>query len=371
MNQPQMDKPAFYQIRVKGHLDETLGSWFEDFTISNEEDGDALLTGHIQDQAALQGALNRISSLGLTLISVNRLPENEDNLQEEADEYNHYPAPMEVTMKRNTDLPGRLSMPAFLILTPLISLAIPVFLSLPLEVVPLTLVFIPAVLAVLLTAVTGGGWGVGALLKKLTPERTDFKWYLMAFGLALVSRFAISVLAILFGWTTTFQLYDWTPMQYVIIGIFTMIGALMEELGWRGYALPKILMYRSALVSALIIGIPWGILHLGLTLPGQMNAGTSWVSTILFILGISVILTWLYLQTRSGIVAGIVFHAAQNFFVFLNGGMLAAGIFWESWLLTAVTLVMAIALIVIYGPGLQRDPVKAVTMVNAEPLETK
>jgi membrane protease YdiL (CAAX protease family) len=187
----------------------------------------------------------------------------------------------------------------------------------------------------------------------------------------LGSRFAISVLAILFGWTTAFQLYDWTLLQYVIIGISTIIGALMEELGWRGYVLPKLLARQSALASALIIGVPWGILHLGLTLPGQMNAGTSWVSTMLFILGISVVLTWLFAQTRSAIVAGIVFHAAQNFFVFLNGGMLAAGIYWESWLLTAVTLVMAVALIVIYGPTLQRGSVKETVVASAEPLQTK
>jgi membrane protease YdiL (CAAX protease family) len=227
---------------------------------------------------------------------------------------------------------------------------------------------IPAILAILFTAMTEGSTGVGVLLKKLTRWRIGLRWSLIAFGLALGSRLAISVLAILFGWTTTFQLYDWTPLQYVIIGIFTLVGALMEELGWRGYVLPKILARQSALASALIVGIPWGILHIGLTFPGQMNAGTSWVSTTLFILGISVVLTWLFVQTKSGIVAGIVFHAAQNFFVFLNGGMLAAGIFWESWLLTAVTLVMAVALIVMYGPSLQRGLMKAVTISNAEPL---
>jgi membrane protease YdiL (CAAX protease family) len=270
-----------------------------------------------------------------------------------------------------TNTMKRFSLPAFLILTPLLSLAIPAYLPLPSEVVPLILVFIPAILAILLTAMTEGGTGVGVLLKKLTPWQVDFKWHLIAFGLALGSRFAISVLAIVFGWTTTFQLYDWTPLQYLVIGLFTIIGALMEELGWRGYVLPKLLAHQSGLSSALIVGIPWGILHLGLIFPGQMNAGTSWVSTILFILSISVILTWLFIQTKSSIVAGIVFHAAQNFFVFLNGGMLAAGIYWESWLLTAVTLAMAVALVATYGSTLQRGSVKTATLANAEPLETK
>ncbi|HSL45040.1 MAG TPA: hypothetical protein VK897_16530 [Anaerolineales bacterium] len=73
-----MDKPTLYQIRVKGHLDGALGSWFEGFTITNHQDGDALLTGPIQDQAALHGILNRISNLGLTLISVNSVPEDDN-----------------------------------------------------------------------------------------------------------------------------------------------------------------------------------------------------------------------------------------------------------------------------------------------------
>jgi len=60
-----------YHIKIKGHLDVTLASWFEDLTVSNLEEGDALLSGPLPDQAALQGILKRISDLGLTLISVN------------------------------------------------------------------------------------------------------------------------------------------------------------------------------------------------------------------------------------------------------------------------------------------------------------
>ena len=72
-----MDKSTFYQIRIKGHLDDALAIWFEGLTISNQENGEALLSGHIQDQAALHGVLNRISNLGLTLISVNAVSEEE------------------------------------------------------------------------------------------------------------------------------------------------------------------------------------------------------------------------------------------------------------------------------------------------------
>ena len=72
-----MDKPNFYEIKVKGHLDTTLAGWFEDLTVFNLEDGDALLSGLLPDQAALQGVLKRISNLGLTLVSVNAVPEED------------------------------------------------------------------------------------------------------------------------------------------------------------------------------------------------------------------------------------------------------------------------------------------------------
>lgn len=72
-----MDKPILYQIIVDGHLEATWQDWFEGMTITNQENGDALISGHLPDQAALYGILNRISNLGLTLISVNSNPEEE------------------------------------------------------------------------------------------------------------------------------------------------------------------------------------------------------------------------------------------------------------------------------------------------------
>jgi len=72
-----MNRPTFYQIRVKGHLDDTLASWFDGLTVSNREEGDALLSGPLPDQAALQGILKRISNLGLVLISVNSVQEED------------------------------------------------------------------------------------------------------------------------------------------------------------------------------------------------------------------------------------------------------------------------------------------------------
>jgi hypothetical protein len=68
-----LDRPATYQIKVPGHLDESWSDWNGEMTVSVEIDGDGLpvttLTGKV-DQAALQGLLRRLYSLGLPLISV-------------------------------------------------------------------------------------------------------------------------------------------------------------------------------------------------------------------------------------------------------------------------------------------------------------
>jgi hypothetical protein len=66
-------KQAIYQIRVKGHLGEQWGDWFEGLTLGQEQDGITTLTGPMADQAALHGLLVKLRNLCLPLISVNRV----------------------------------------------------------------------------------------------------------------------------------------------------------------------------------------------------------------------------------------------------------------------------------------------------------
>jgi len=67
------DQPTIYQIRLKGHLDDQWTDWFAGLTITQEEDGNMVLTGLLVDQAALHGLLKKVRDLGLPLVSINRL----------------------------------------------------------------------------------------------------------------------------------------------------------------------------------------------------------------------------------------------------------------------------------------------------------
>jgi hypothetical protein len=68
-----------YIIRIKGHLDQEWTEWFEGFTLTNEPNGEAVISGEIVDQAQLHGLLIKVRDLGLPLLAVNRHKENRDH----------------------------------------------------------------------------------------------------------------------------------------------------------------------------------------------------------------------------------------------------------------------------------------------------
>lgn len=62
-----------YEILVRGQLDESWSDWLEGLEVELVDNGVMILYGHIKDQAALMGTLNKLYRLNLTLISVNEV----------------------------------------------------------------------------------------------------------------------------------------------------------------------------------------------------------------------------------------------------------------------------------------------------------
>lgn len=101
-----------------------------------------------------------------------------------------------------------------------------------------------------------------------------------------------------------------------------MGGPLEEELGWRGYAFPRMQVMSNALVASLILGVIWGLWHTPLfLLPGttqyEMVAQNS-IPILVFVwfvfetTALSVILGWLMMRTGGSVPIAIAFHAAAN-----------------------------------------------------------
>jgi membrane protease YdiL (CAAX protease family) len=217
-----------------------------------------------------------------------------------------------------------------------------ILLPLPGEVIPVVIVFIPALMAIALTALSEGKAGVRSLLGKLAQWRVSFKWVIIAVALALVMRLTISLIALAMGMIPAIQLRPRSPAQFVVLALILFIFAIPEELGWRGYALPKLLERRSPLAAGLIVGVLWGSLHLALHLPGMIYAGLPLLPTLLQLIGLSVLITWLYLRTGGNILLTSLFHAAQSFFVIVNEGLLLTRLVW---LMAGVYLAIALILV--------------------------
>jgi membrane protease YdiL (CAAX protease family) len=215
--------------------------------------------------------------------------------------------------------------PAFFILTFLIawSLWLPLGILAP-ENVLLTLpgAWAPTISALILIGLTSGWSGVRQFLKKLLHWRVGFRWYIVVlFGIAAVAYLAIGF-GMLFGINAPeISLPNGLPRE-ALIGALPIIffinifvgGPLAEDIGWRGYILPKMRERMTALNASLLIGIIWAIWHLPYFVFPGWNAATGNIPFHWFALlttSWSVLFAWVYVNTES-ILMPVLFHAAIN-----------------------------------------------------------
>jgi membrane protease YdiL (CAAX protease family) len=92
-----------------------------------------------------------------------------------------------------------------------------------------------------------------------------------------------------------------------------ILGPLGEELGWRGYALPRLLQRFSPLAASLILGVIWGVWHLPSFFVSSLVQSSLAIPVFLFgALCMSILATWLYLHTGGSVLITVLFHLAFN-----------------------------------------------------------
>jgi membrane protease YdiL (CAAX protease family) len=112
------------------------------------------------------------------------------------------------------------------------------------------------------------------------------------------------------------------PKNEVITLILAILisGPIGEELGWRGYALPRILEKRSATVSAILLGLPWGIWHFpSFFMSGLPQAGAQIPAFLLTAVSLSIIVTWVFVNTGQNVFLSFLIHYSVNFTYTLIG----------------------------------------------------
>jgi uncharacterized protein len=182
----------------------------------------------------------------------------------------------------------------------------------------------PALAAIIVTTITTGKPGLRRLIGRLTRWRVGLQWYaVVLFTPGLITLTAIA-LHILTGGTAPnlaqLQLQFGPPGAPVwqrillLFLIFTLgFDGLGEELGWRGYALPKLEVRRPALSASLILGVLWATWHVPYALTrGSFLSGIPLSWFFLDVFASAILYTWVFNNTQGSVVLTILFHAAGN-----------------------------------------------------------
>ena len=164
---------------------------------------------------------------------------------------------------------------------------------------------------IIMIAVVSGREGLKELGQRLIRWRFHWKWYLFAF-LPFGLYFLATVLS---GSLSSFQFSGNTLLTILfqaetgfLIYLF-LRGPMGEELGLRGFALPRLQSYRSPFSASVIIGVFWAAWHIPVLI------GRDVVSVIAFLLlafMLSFIFTFLFNKSKGSLIPVILFHAAQN-----------------------------------------------------------
>ena len=211
--------------------------------------------------------------------------------------------------------------------------------------------FGPFFAAVVVLALTGGKTAVMILLRRMVRWRVAPLWYAAALLLPVAIALGATGLNVLLGARppSSAELGAWPILipTYFLLLLIPGIGGTWEEPGWRGYALPKLQVGRSALVASLIVGVVWAFWHL----PLMVATVIPW-SDIAYVSVQSVVYAWLFNNTEGSVLLVMLFHTMNNV---ISGGYFHAmfsGADWVrmGWLLVALWFAVAVIVVVVNGP---------------------
>ena len=218
--------------------------------------------------------------------------------------------------------------------------------------------FGPATAAIVVAAVADGRAGLKDLLGRVVRWRVGARWYAVALGLPVILALAAAGLHLALGARSSIEFGGLSVLNFVV---FVLIVG--EELGWRGYALPRLLARRSALAASLILGLLWGLWHLPtFFVPGAPQHGLPITAFLLLTMAYSVLFTWIYLHTGGSVLLATLFHGAIN----LSQGLLLGGLdpARTYWLLAAVYGLAALVLASGWARTLGEPPSRATGTVR-------
>ena len=175
-------------------------------------------------------------------------------------------------------------------------------------------VFAPSLVALALVARGEGRAGVARLVARIGQWRVAGHWYLFAIGYFAAIKLAAALIhRVALGTWPRFGDTPWALMLgAILVSTWFQAG---EELGWRGYALPRLARHLGLGGASIVLGVVWALWHLPLFfLSDSGTTGQSFPVYLLQVTALSVAMAWLYWKTDGSLLLVMVMHASVNNF---------------------------------------------------------
>jgi membrane protease YdiL (CAAX protease family) len=170
--------------------------------------------------------------------------------------------------------------------------------------------------AAFLTAALCGSKELDDLRARVLSWRLPIRWYLLALVLPLFVSALRSGLEYLLGAEGPIHLQPVTGLGLIV---FVLVAG--EEIGWRGFALPRLLARFGPWIASTVIGVLWALWHLPLfQMPGMPQYGSPFGPYIGYLIALSIVMTFLAQHTAGSVTIATLFHGAVNTFGLVTPG---------------------------------------------------
>ncbi len=201
------------------------------------------------------------------------------------------------------------------------------------------LVWSPTVIAVILTLSARGSSGLKQELKTRLRYQSGAGWWFMLAGVGPCVATSIALLiARSAGDGAPFVASSAVPMM-IVLQVIT--GAAGEELGWRGFLLPRLGERFGETTAALAMGVLWALWHLpAFFFPGMPHQMMPLVSNLLFTACVGIFLALIFNRTGASVLATMLAHLALNVMFGIGGVSFSSAVFWRT--MTVVYAALAV-----------------------------
>jgi membrane protease YdiL (CAAX protease family) len=183
----------------------------------------------------------------------------------------------------------------------------------------------PAV-AACLTAWWSGSVALRELWHRATHWRVPALWYCVAVFAPLIVSMVAAGFEYVTGAAGPIGLQPISALQAVV---FVLVAG--EEIGWRGYALPRLLSRTSPLRASVFLGAMWALWHLPLFYMPQMpQYGHPFGAFVVYTIALSIVMTFLAQRTGCSVIIATLFHGAVNTFGVVNAAATPAQKGWAN-----------------------------------------